>query len=320
MKKYPAYLESFDNSALKAKIKQAYELLESCTLCPHKCKVNRIEGQKGICKTGIDPLVCSYMPHHGEEPAISGGKGSGTIFFSFCNLRCAYCQNYRFSQEGEGEAVAPEKLSEIMLSLQNRGCHNINLVTPTHVMPQILKALYLAVEKGLNIPLVYNTSGYELAEIIKILNGIVDIYLPDMRYTDNENAIKYSNAPNYPRFNQEAVLEMYKQAGENIFNENGIIQKGLIIRLLVLPNNISATQKAIQFISEKLSKNVYVSLMSQYHPYHKAHNYPEISRCISQEEYEETIHCLKEFGLENGWVQDSHGLERFAGINIKKNI
>lgn len=320
MQNYPSYLKSYSDSTLKTKINQAYKLLESCIICPRKCKVNRIDNERGFCRVGINPVVCSYMPHHGEEPPISGAKGSGTIFFSFCNLKCVYCQNYHFSQESEGKEVPIEKLSEFMLYLQGLGCHNINLVTPTHVMPQILKALYIAIEKGLSIPIVYNTSGYELPEVIKILNGIVDIYLVDMRYADNEHSIKYSQAPNYPSFNQEAVKEMYRQVGDSEFDKNNIIKKGMIIRHLVLPNNISGTEKIMKFISQNLSNKVYISLMSQYHPYYQAHKYPEIARRITKEEYQTAMDCLRRYGLNNGWTQDPCGLDHLAGVNIKRSV
>lgn len=320
MKNCPVYLKSFADSGLNKKIEQVYEFLESCVICPRKCRVNRIKNEKGFCRVGLNPVVCSYMPHHGEEPPISGTKGSGAIFFSFCNLKCAYCQNYQFSQEGEGEEVTLEKLGNLMLYLQGMGCHNINLVTPTHVMPQILKALHIAIKKGLKIPLVYNTSGYELPEIIKMLDGIVDIYLVDMRYADDKNSLKYSQAPDYPDFNKESVKEMHRQVGDGEFDENGIIKRGMVIRQLVLPNRICGTEKIMQFISRELSQKVYISLMSQYQPYYQAHKYPEISRRISKKEYEEAVSYLSKYGLENGWVQDSYGLERFAGVNIKRSL
>lgn len=320
MKDCPSYLKSYNSSALKKKIESSYKLLQNCNLCPRKCEVNRLKNEKGFCRVGINPMVCSYMPHHGEEPPISGINGSGTIFFSFCNLRCVYCQNYHFSQEGEGREVTCEELAEFMLYLQKSGCHNINLVTPTHVMPQILKALYIAIERGLNIPLVYNTSGYELSEIINILDGIVDIYLPDMRYADKEHGKNYSQADNYPYYNQNSLKEMYRQVGEAVFDNNNAIERGIIIRHLVLPNRISGTEEIMKFISKKLSPNIYISLMSQYHPYYKSYKYQEISRRITQEEYQEAIDCLNKYGLKNGWVQDSCGLERFAGVNIKKSL
>jgi putative pyruvate formate lyase activating enzyme len=202
-------------------IEKTFGLLESCCICPRKCKVNRLKGELGFCKTGLLPRVCSFMPHHGEEPPISGTKGSGTIFFSYCNMACVYCQNYEFSQIGQGREVDFEELAHFMLELQNLDCHNINLVTPTHVMPQILKALGIAIPKGLKIPLVYNTGGYELPEIIKHLSGIIDIYLPDMRYADSNMAIKYSSAPDYPRYNQESVKEMHRQVGVADIDKTG---------------------------------------------------------------------------------------------------
>jgi len=320
MQEYPIYLNSLHNSNLDKKIEEAYNLLKECQICPRKCRVNRLNNEKGFCRVGLEPVVCSYMPHHGEEPPISGTKGSGAIFFSYCNLKCVYCQNYQFSQEEEGQETSPEELSGFMLNLQKLGCHNINLVTPTHCMPQILKALKTAAEKGLNIPLVYNTSGYELPEVIKLLDGIVDIYLTDMRYADNKNSIKYSQASDYPSYNQKAVKEMYRQVDEAQFNSNGVMKKGLVIRHLVLPQDICGSDKIMRFISEEVSKRVFISLMSQYQPYYQAYKYKEISRRINENEYQRAIDCLNKYGLENGWIQDSQGLERFAGVNIKRNI
>jgi len=257
------------------------------------------------------------MAHQGEEPAISGSRGSGTIFFANCNMGCVYCQNYEFSQTGQGREVGFEELAGFMLELQKMGCHNINLVTPTHILPQILKSLKIAISSGLNIPLVYNTGGYESAEIIRLLEGIVDIYLPDMRYADEEQAVKFSGAPGYPENNQESVKEMFRQAGTVKLDESGIIERGLIIRHLVLPNKVSGTEKIMRFISEKLSGDTYVSLMSQYLPYHRAAEFKEISRRLTLSEYEEAQDMLEKYGLHNGWVQESFGSERFAGVNIK---
>lgn len=317
---YPVYLESYYNGRLNKVITETFKMLESCSLCPRCCGVNRLNNEKGLCKTGFKPKVYSFMPHHGEEPPVSGKSGSGTIFFSHCNMTCLYCQNYVFSQLGEGKEVEFEELADFMLQLQNMSCHNINLVTPTHVMPQILKALKLAISRGLKIPLVYNTGGYELTKIINLLNGIVDIYLPDMRYADAHMAIKYSCAPDYPKYNQEALKEMHQQVGVAKIDNEGIISRGLIIRHLVLPNNISGTDKIMQFISEEFSRDSYLSLMSQYAPYYKALGLKEISRRITYEEYEAAKMAMQRYGLYNGWVQESYGLERFAGINIKSNI
>jgi putative pyruvate formate lyase activating enzyme len=257
------------------------------------------------------------MPHHGEEPPISGTRGSGTIFFSGCNMACAYCQNYEFSQLDEGKEVELQELAHFMLQLQDMGCHNINLVTPTHVMPQILKALGIAIPKGLKIPIVYNTGGYEFSEMIKLLNGIVDIYLVDMRYADEDMAIKYSSANGYPEFNQAALKEMQRQVGVAQIDPDGLIKKGVIIRHLVLPDNISGTDKIMKFIASELSKDTYISLMSQYLPCYKADTLKDISRRITYQEYEDAKASMDKYGLYNGWTQDGHGLERLAGTNIK---
>jgi len=314
---YPAYLESYQNGKLNSISKEIFAMLSSCSICPRKCKVNRMKDKKGFCRIGLKPKVCSFMPHHGEEPAISGRRGSGAIFFSGCNMACVYCQNYEFSQLEGGKEVEIEDLEDFMLQLQKVGCHNINLVTPTHLLPQILKALSLAIPKGLKIPIVYNTSGYELPEIIKLLDGIVDVYLADMRYADNAQAVKYSCAPDYPGFNQASLKEMQRQVGIAQMDKQGIIKKGVIIRHLVLPNNISGTDKIMRFIGRELSRDSYISLMSQYSPYYKAEGFPEIARRITRQEYLDAKALMEKYGLYNGWTQDAYGLERFAGVNIK---
>lgn len=317
---YPIYLESFNNGKLSKVIKETFKLLESCSICPRKCKINRLKGEKGFCKTALLPKIFSYTQHHGEEPPISGKNGSGTIFFSNCNMRCCYCQNFKFSQSGLGREVEIEELADYMLRLQDMKCHNINLVTPTHIMPQILKALNIAIPKGFKIPICYNTSGYELPEIIKLLDGIVDIYLPDMRYSDNEEAVKYSFAPDYPLYNQQSIKEMHHQVGIAQIDKDGIIKRGVIIRHLVLPNGISGTEKIMKFIAEEISKETYISLMSQYFPCHKVKKTDLISRRITFEEYREAQKIMHKYGLNNGWVQEPNGLERFAGINMKQNL
>lgn len=317
---YPAYLESFQNGNLERLIEKTFTMLESCSLCPRRCGINRLKDEKGFCRTGLQPKVCSFMTHRGEEPPISGTQGSGTIFFSCCNMACIYCQNYEFSQIQEGRGVDFKELARFMLHLQGMGCHNINLVTPTHVLPQILKALNIAIRQGLKLPLVYNTGGYELPEVIQLLDAIVDIYLPDMRYAQEEMAVKYSNAPDYPKYNQAAIKEMHRQVGTAQIDEKGIIKRGLIIRHLVLPLDICGTDKIMRFISENLSKDTYISLMSQYYPCFKAGEFLEISRRITIQEYTQAEKSLQRYGLFNGWVQESHGLERFAGTNIKTNL
>jgi len=317
---YPAYLEAYNSGRLEKTAISAFNMLGSCSICPRRCKANRLKDKKGFCKTGLKAKVYSFMPHHGEEPPISGKSGSGTIFFSNCNMSCVYCQNYEFSQKEQGREVDSEELSKIMLELQEIGCHNINFVTPTHVMPQILKALELAVPKGLKIPLVYNTGGYESAEMIKLLDGIVDIYLPDMRYADSDTAMKYSGADDYPQYNQTALQEMHRQVGIADIDCEGIIKRGIIIRHLILPGNISGTDKIMKFIAESLSKDTYISLMSQYMPCYKASQFKEINRRITHQEYQDAQEAMHKYGLYNGWTQESYGLERFAGTNIKPQL
>ena len=316
----PSYIAAFKSKTLHKKVSQAREMLSACALCPRKCGVNRLKDSLGFCRTGKNALVCSYFAHHGEEPALSGTRGSGAIFFARCNLKCCYCQNYDFSQLNEGRQTNSRELADYMLSLQKEGVHNINFVTPTHVMPQILEALLLAAEEGLRIPLVYNTSGYELPEIIRFLDGLIDIYLPDMRYADNQLADKYSKAPAYADYNKKAVKEMFRQVGPAQFDENEIAHRGLIIRHLVLPGNIAGTEEILAFIANEISPKVPLSLMSQYLPVYLANLHPPLDKPITLEEYEEAIALLRKYSLENGWIQESGGLKRFAGTNIKRNI
>ena len=316
MKDYPAYLETYKSGKLKKVASALFDSLESCAICPRLCSLNRLENKNGFCKTGKLAKVYSFMAHHGEEPPISGKNGSGTIFFSHCNMSCVYCQNYEFSQLGKGREYTIDQLAEVMLNLQSLGCHNINLVTPTHVLPQILMSLELAVAKGLKIPLVYNTSGFELAETIKLLDGIVDIYLADMRYADSAISQKLSKAVSYPQCNRAAIKEMYRQVKDAKFDAAGLMQRGLIIRHLVLPNHCSGTDEIMQFIAKEISEDAYISLMSQYLPYYEASGYFEISRRLKAEEYEQAKKILEKYNLSNGWIQESYGEERFAGVNI----
>jgi len=317
MSDYPSYLNAFKSGKLQQTAEELFLSLESCQICPRQCGINRLNKKTGFCKTGLLPKIFSFMAHRGEEPPISGSSGSGTIFFSHCNMGCVYCQNYEFSQLGAGREYTFEELSQVMLKLQSQGAHNINLVTPTHVLPQILKSLELAIPGGLKIPLVYNTSGYESCRVIKSLAGIVDIYLADSRYGDNLAAKQLSKAADYVESNQESLIEMQKQVGVAEFDADGLIRKGLIIRHLVLPNGLSQTEKVMKFIATKLSEDTYVSLMSQYLPYYMASGNPEISRRLNKREYEEAKEILERFALFNGWIQESYGEERFAGVNIK---
>ena len=316
----PKYIKAHQDGTLQKKADQLYQALANCDICPRNCRIDRLRGQIGFCRTAKQARVFSYFAHHGEEPAISGENGSGTIFFSHCNLRCVYCQNHEFSQEAKGKEVSEEELASFMLKLQKEGCHNINFVTPTHVIPQIVIALGLAVEKGLKIPLVYNSSGYDSLDTLRLLDGIFDIYLPDARYADSEISVKYSQAPDYPQINQKALLEMHRQVGVAQFSPLEIIEKGLIIRHLILPNNLSGTGEIMAFIARELGPNTYISLMSQYFPCHKAKDYQELTRRLTLEEYQEAMDMMHSRGLHNGWVQDEQGLDRFAGTNIKTNI
>jgi putative pyruvate formate lyase activating enzyme len=289
---------------LKSRAEAALARLEKCDLCPNDCGVNRLEGQLGFCNAGAKAKVASYNLHFGEEPAISGVRGSGTIFFSHCTMKCAYCQNWPISHKGNGIEYDAAGLANIMLELQRRGAHNINFVTPTHYMPRILEALPIAIEGGFNIPIVYNTSGYEALPALKLLGGIVDIYLPDMRYARDDFAKKYSRAKNYSAYNRAAVKEMFRQVGLLKTDEHGIAQRGLIIRHLVLPEGISGTDETLKFIAEELSPEVAVSLMDQYFPTYRAVDFPEINRKITATEYGAAQDAMECHGLYEGWVQE----------------
>jgi putative pyruvate formate lyase activating enzyme len=292
-------------SEIEHRIEQAYGLLETCRVCPRECGVNRLKNDKlGFCRSGLNPVVASASAHHGEEPPLSGTQGSGTIFLANCNMKCVYCQNYPISQLGNGVEKTPAELACQMLWLQEQGCHNLNLVTPTHFMPQILKAWGIARERGFTLPLVYNTSGYDSVEALRLLDGIVDIYLPDMRYSDDRVAMLYSIAPHYVEVNRAAVREMYQQVGNLELDEHGIAKRGLIIRHLVLPGGLSGTGGVMQFLAEELSKDVHISLMSQYFPAYKASEFKELSRRTTVKEYEEACRIMEKYGLENGWVQE----------------
>ena len=295
------------------------EALQHCVICPRRCGVDRTRGKLGYCRAGADTRVYSHSPHHGEEPVLSVRRGSGTIFFSHCNMKCVYCQNYYFSQLDDGEDVSVEALAEMMLALQGMGCHNINLVSPTHYVPQIKAALGLALKNGLKVPVVYNTGGYDLVETIRSLEGLIDIYMPDMRYSSDSMAKTYSDAVKYVEYNRSAVEEMQRQVGDLVVDEKGIARRGLIIRLLVLPQDISGTKETLRFIAGRISKNAFLSIMSQYYPTFKSCNYKEISRGVREKEYLEVVEEAKALGLNNGWVQEmpSEVDLKYAGTSIK---
>ncbi|MCX5801027.1 MAG: radical SAM protein [Candidatus Eisenbacteria bacterium] len=300
---YPSYLNLLEGGSLKARARDAMEILRKCALCPRRCGVDRTRDVIGKCRATRTVMVSSHNDHHGEEPPISGQRGSGAIFLTNCDLECIYCQNYPISQLGHGNEASERELARMMLSLQERGCHNINFVTPTHYMPQILSALAVAAEQGLRLPVVYNTSGYELVEVLRLLDGIVDVYMPDMRYASDEMALKYSNAPGYATHNREAVKEMHRQVGDLQIDDNGVAVRGIVIRLLVLPGSISGTEETLEFIAEEISRGSFISLMAQYFPAHKAGLHPPLDRKITRDEYAKALKKMHELGLTEGWAQ-----------------
>jgi len=296
----PAYARLEKEGKFAARIEQACAIFENCRLCPRRCGVNRSKGEKGFCGAPLRPVVFSHHPHFGEEEPISGTNGSGAIFFSNCNLRCIFCQNWPIAHEGRGEEIDDEALAAMMLYLQKIGCHNINLVTPTHVMPNILSAVRIALKKGLRLPLFYNTSGYERVEILRILEGIVDIYKPDFKYMDPAKAANYSSgASDYPEVAQKAVLEMNRQVGVLKSDKNGFALRGLLIRHLVMPNRLADTEKFVQWVADNLPKSTYVNIMAQYHVDYKAYDYPELARGITVNEFVEAIEWAQKAGLIN---------------------
>ena len=276
---------------------QSKRLSSPCVLCGRRCEAARTEGCVGVCNTGNRAVVSSFGPHFGEEPPLSGKKGSGTIFFTWCNLKCCFCQNYEIAHFGWGREVSDKELSQIMLSVQAMGCHNVNLVTPTHVVPNIVSALRLAVRQGLRIPIVYNTGGYDSLETIRVLDGIVDIYMPDMKYGDSGPAEDFSNAPDYPRVNFVAVKEMHRQVGELVTTIDGIAVRGLLVRHLVLPEGLAGTERVVEFVSQDISKDTYMNIMAQYRPYYRAVGHPLLGRRITMTEYQEALAIARAAGL-----------------------
>lgn len=298
------YLTLYQSGELLERVRTAYARLAACDLCPHDCGVNRLRGERGVCNAGAHPAIASANVHNGEEPPISGSRGSGTVFLTGCSLKCRFCQNFPISQMGNGETITTKVLADRMLRLQRQGVHNINFVTPTHYLPQILAALYLAIPQGFRLPLVWNSSGYEKVDALALLDGVVDVFLPDMKYVDDETAERLSSAPGYRDFNRSAVGEMLRQVGHLELDDEGLSVKGLIIRHLVLPEGLAGTRGILSWIAENLGTETHISLMRQYFPAHRAVDMPALGRKITDEEYAETVQALEEFGLENGWVQD----------------
>ncbi|MBM3297034.1 MAG: radical SAM protein [Candidatus Aminicenantes bacterium] len=296
----PVYLPLHKSGELGKRGRALWDIMRACRLCPRECGADRLGGEKGFCGSDSRVEVSSFHPHHGEERPLSGRRGSGTIFFTNCGLRCVFCINWEVSQGGDGLVRSLDELAGMMISLQRTGCHNINVVTPTHYSPHILLALDRAAARGLRLPLVYNTCGYERLEILKMLDGIVDIYLPDMKYADGAMADKYSSgAESYPEVTRAAVLEMHRQTGVARPEADGLMRRGLMIRHLVMPNNVSGTKEVIAWIAASLPRDTYVNLMSQYRPMYKAHNYPEIARRLTRKEYEDAVRWAREAGLMN---------------------
>jgi putative pyruvate formate lyase activating enzyme len=293
----PVYLQSYHNGILKERVLISKDKLKCCTLCPRHCQVDRLSGEKGICKTGEYALVSSYMPHFGEEAPLVGLHGSGTIFFTHCNLLCNFCQNYDISHQGHGNLVTDRILADMMLSLQALGCHNINFVTPSHVVPQILSALLLAVEDGLSVPLVYNSSGYDLVDTLKMMDGIIDIYMPDFKFWNSEISGMTCDAVDYPEITRNALKEMHHQVGDLVLDQNGIAIRGLLVRHLVMPENLAGTEKIMEFIAKKISENTYVNIMPQYRPYGKAYETPLLNQSITQNEFSSAISMAKKTGI-----------------------
>lgn len=300
----PAYLKLYRSGELKKRGEELWSMMRSCKLCPRECGINRLAGNRGFCQASSQLEIASYHPHFGEEKPLVGRGGSGTIFFTNCNLRCVFCINWDISQGGKGRPRSIEDLAQMMLNLQKMGCHNINLVTPTHYSPHILLAVDLAAGRGLRLPLVYNTCGWERLEILKKLDGVIDIYLPDFKYSQGKMAAKYSSgAETYPEITKRALLEMHRQVGVAKPARDGLIYRGLMIRHLVMPNRVSGAKKVIEWIAENLPKDTYLNIMSQYRPTYRAFEYPQISRRITREEYSEALGWAREAGLTNLEIQ-----------------
>lgn len=310
-----AYLALYSSGELQRRAAALKERLALCDLCPRNCRVNRVAGGLGHCLSGVLPIVCSVCDHHGEEPPLSGTRGSGTIFFGNCNMRCVYCQNHQISQDDRsmgGKTMDCAALAGRMLHLQNDlGCHNINLVSPSHFVPQIVQAVAEAVPLGLRVPLVYNTGGYDSVDTLRLLDGIVDIYLPDIRYASDQAARKYSGVKRYAAHNRAAIKEMYRQVGNFVTDDRGVAQRGLIVRHLILPSGVAGSEASLEWLASEVSPDVHLSVMSQYYPAHRAARYRELARRITPEEYQVVVDALSRLGMENGWVQELESPESY---------
>lgn len=314
----PGYLELLDSGELERRVDALYALLRACTVCPRDCGNDRLAGVLASCASGLHPVVSSFTAHFGEEPSLSGSRGAGNVFFGNCNLRCVYCQNWQISQSWasqRGNEVPVERLAEMLLELQARGCHNIGFVSPTHYAPQMAKAVLLAARAGLHLPIVYNTNAYDSVEVLRLLDGIVDVYLPDLKYADDAAGSLFSKVPDYPRRAREALAEMYRQKGSRLdFDGDGLLRSGLLVRLLVLPNGAAGVGDSLAWIAETLSPRVAISLMAQYYPIHRAADdarYSALSRSITAGEWEEALAALETNGLENGYQQELESANKY---------
>jgi putative pyruvate formate lyase activating enzyme len=314
----PNYLTLYESGEFAERVRALEQLLFSCTVCPLDCGNNRMENQLARCFSGRLPIVSSYTPHFGEEPALVGKHGAGNIFFGNCNLRCVYCQNYQISQAHKEQIkneVTHERLASMMLELQSRGCHNINFVSPTHFAPQLARAVLIAAGQGLNIPIVYNTNAYDSVEVLRLLDRIVGVYLPDLKYADSTEGYTFSKVPNYTERARAALKEMFRQTGDElVFASDGALQRGLVVRLLVLPNDVAGVRESLEWIRDELSPRVAVSLMAQYYATNKAatdERYTLLSRRVSESEWWRAVSVLEELGMEEGWMQEYDGASHY---------
>jgi putative pyruvate formate lyase activating enzyme len=294
----PSYLGMLKQGTFRERVRLGREMLYDCCACPRACHVNRIEGETGFCGVGAAAMVSSANPHFGEESPLVGTGGSGTIFLTSCNLKCVFCQNYEISHLMEGQDMDTPTLGALMLGLQRLGCHNINFVTPSHVVPQLLDAVYWAAQNGLRVPLVYNTGGYDSLETLKLLDGIVDIYMPDLKFMDAEISRELMNAPDYPEVVRMAIVEMHRQVGDLVTDEHGIARRGLLVRHLVMPDDMAGTREAMRFLAREVSRNTYVNIMDQYRPCGKAYDYEKLDRSVTREEYERAKDAARDEGIE----------------------
>lgn len=313
-----SYLKLLATGVLTRRVESLEKLLESCTVCPRDCLNNRLANELAACYSGRLPIVSSYTAHFGEEPPLVGTRGAGNIFFGNCNLRCVYCQNYQISQTHKQQLqneVTHERLAEMMLELQTRGCHNINFVSPTHFAPQMARGILLAAKQGLEIPVVYNTNSYDSVEVLRLLDGVVNVYLPDLKYAENEAGYAYSKVRDYKQHARAAIKEMYRQTGDAlVFDEDGLLKRGLVIRLLVLPNDIAGVRESLEWIRDELSPRVTISLMAQYYPIHQASSnqrYVLLSRRISESEWLRAISALEDLNMDEGWMQEFDGASHY---------